>query len=121
ANGKGYPIWVDAPGKMDITAKQFRELSYAGIAAFWIGWPCAIEKCKDKYSIFHTRWVPTIWNNYRFEHLDRFEYTSVEMFRVDVPLGDPLIATLDKYFSHYMFREDETDTEGDNQRQSSSN
>jgi hypothetical protein len=103
--GLDYPLYIRSPRKINITAEQFNKLSYMGLASLFCSFKYVIEKNEDDYKIYMREgyhWL--LKENPRFKGLEIGVYESAEMGLVIVPIDNPLIKTIEKYFSHLIMK-----------------
>ena len=76
-----------------------------GLASLFCSFRYIIEKNEDNYSIYMGEgyhWL--LKENPRFKGLEIGVYASAEMAQVIIPLDNPLIKTINKYFSHLIMK-----------------
>lgn len=103
--GSDYPMWVDAPRAIDITTKQFYNLSYYGLAALWCSFKALFYRNKDGSMMMYTH-DPSLANicnkSKRFKGIDWFENSAAEMYLCTIPGDSELITIIEKRFKHLI-------------------
>ena len=101
--GLDYPLYVAKPNKINITAKQFSKLSYIGLASFLFSFPIVIEKLENEYRVYMREgYARKFAHKPRFEGLNFWLFEDAEMVRIDIPINNNLIETINKYFNHLI-------------------
>lgn len=103
-----YPVYVENPPAVGITATDFYKLSYMGLSGLLVSWRFVLEELKEGgYQLFCEEGIAWDWkDNYRFEGLDWKKYKGVEMCSVMIPKDHFLIKTIETYFSNRIMKLD---------------
>jgi len=112
ANGKNYPLLLNAPRKVNISSEDFDKLSFIGLSSFLCSYPIVISRTKNGFELHmmesnslrlgnfnkgkndHPRLKGTYWRINK----------EAELVTGEIPNGHPLIKTLEKYFSHLIMK-----------------
>lgn len=111
AEGIHYPILLNAPKKVEITAKQFDKLSYIGLASFFCSYKAVIEKDEEKkqYLLYMLEGeCDRFFQKGRFTGLKWRIWREAEMVACEIPFDHQIAKTIENYFSH-LIMENEKD------------
>ena len=103
--GLDYPLYITSPKEINITAEQFKNLSYMGLASLFCSFRYVIDKNENNYAIYMRQGY-----HYKLMDLPRFKglqfgvWEAAEMAQVIIPIDNPLIKTIDKYFSYLILK-----------------
>jgi len=111
AEGLHYPLYVRTPSKLDITFEQFDNLSVIGLGSLLVSWPAVIhknivEKRYEIYANYSNGWRILELKRIKDKNFKAWDYSSVEMYRIDIPEDDDLIPVIIRKFSHLIFEGD---------------
>lgn len=103
-----FPLLISGPKEVPISAKQFNNLSYIGLASFMITYPICFEDKGDHILMYCHDWR----GNY-FHDKPRFAevipgriYSSAELAEFTIPKTTKLYASIEKYFKHLFLKND---------------
>tara|TARA_Y100000310_G_C20635374_1_gene790856 strand:- start:191 stop:523 length:333 start_codon:yes stop_codon:yes gene_type:complete len=99
-----YPIYVTPPDKINITSKQFHDLSVFGLSSLFISFSFVIENKEEGYKVY-TR----LDNAYRFNQnykrlkdIEWYEYSNIDMAMCTIPHDHKLAKTIERFFSKFI-------------------
>jgi hypothetical protein len=104
--GKHFGIYLNPPRAVELSADDFHDLSYTGLASFLISWKAVAEKMTDGgYSVWGKSDILSRWKDYkRFKDLNFLIYRQAELVQIEIPANHLLAKTVEKYFKHLILR-----------------
>ena len=97
------PILLNAPRQIPYTVAQFDKISIIGLSSLFINYKiffCEREECVEMYMQHHLAVI--FYKTKRFEGIDFFQDMEVEMAWCSIPKTNPLVQTIEKYWSQLI-------------------
>jgi len=101
--GIHFPILIGAPKQIPYTLVQFDHISIIGLASLLCNYKVFFCDRGDKIEMYMKDHLAYIFHKTkRFEGIDFFEDTSVEMVWCKIPKSSELYTTILKYYRHLI-------------------
>lgn len=103
--GIHFPLLLNVPKQIPYTVAQFDKISIIGLSSLFCNYKIFFCDRKDTIEMYMRHHLGNIfYKTKRFEGIDFFQDLEVEMAWCVIPKTNPLVTTIEKYYSHLIMR-----------------